>query len=70
MSGAGNSGKILELRRELKNAQEDRQKLLKLHAVVIDCINEAYGEEKVEFVAFRTELTNLLNSMPAAAKQN
>jgi len=70
MSLAGNSGKILELRRELKNAQDDRQKLLKLHSVVIDCINEAYGEEKEAFVAFRTELTNLLNSMSAAVKQN
>lgn len=68
LSVAGNNEKVLELRRELKNARDDRQKLLKLHSAVIEGINEAYGEEKEELVSFRTEVTNLLNSLSASGK--
>jgi HD-GYP domain len=68
MVTAGNSAKIQELRNTLRSAQDDRNKLLKLHSVVTDSINNAFGEEKEELVAFRTELKDLLNSMFATVK--
>ena len=49
------------LRRELRAAMDDRNKLSKLHATVTDSINQAYGEEKEALVKFRQEVKDALN---------
>lgn len=49
------------LRRELRAAMGDRGRLSKLHSVITDSINHAYGEEKAELVKFRQEVKDALN---------
>lgn len=49
------------LRRELRAAMGDRSRLSKLHSVITDSINHAYGEEKAELVKFRQEVKDALN---------
>ena len=39
----------------------DRGKLSQLHAVVMDSINHAYGEERVELLKHKQEIKNALN---------
>lgn len=39
----------------------DRDKLSKLHSVVTESINNAYGEEKEELLSFRLEVKSALN---------
>lgn len=55
------SASILALRRELRSAAGDRNKLSKLHSVVTEAVNNAYGEEKEQLVAFRQEVKDVLN---------
>ncbi len=52
---------ISALRRELRAAMDDRNKLSKLHATVTDSINQAYGEEKEALAKFRQEVRDALN---------
>jgi len=52
---------IQVLRRELRNAIGDRNKLSKLHSVVTESINNTYGEEKEILVKFRQEIKDALN---------
>lgn len=40
---------------------EDRGKLSKLHSVVTEAVNDAYGEEKELLLAFRKEVKDALN---------
>ncbi len=49
------------LRRELRASMGDRGKLSQLHAVVMDSINHAYGEERVELLKLKQEIKNALN---------
>jgi len=53
---------IQALRRQLRASMEDRNKLTKLHSVVTENINQAYGEEKATLVKFRQEVKDALNS--------
>lgn len=39
----------------------DRDKLSRLHSVVTESINNAYGVEKEELLGFRQEVKNALN---------
>lgn len=50
-----------DLRKELRSSSGDRNKLSKLHSLVTEAINNAYGEEKELLVAFRQEVKNALN---------
>jgi len=52
---------IQALRRELRASMGDRGKLSKLHTVVTDSINNAYGEEKEILLKFRQEIKDALN---------
>ncbi len=52
---------IQVLRRELKNSMGDRNMLSKLHSVVTESINNAYGEEKELLLKFRQEVRDELN---------
>jgi hypothetical protein len=52
---------IQALRRELRSSAGDRNKLSKLHSVVTEAVNDAYGEEKEQLVAFRQEVKDALN---------
>lgn len=49
------------LRRELRASMGDRDKLSRLHSVVTDSINSAYGEEKQLLLKFRQEVKDALN---------
>ena len=49
------------LRRELRTSIGDRNKLSKLHSLVTDNINQAYGEEKEALLKFRQEIKDALN---------
>ena len=49
------------LRRELRASMGDRNKLSKLHSVLTDSINNAYGEEKQILLKFRQEVKDALN---------
>lgn len=49
------------LRKELKAAMGDRDKLCKLHSVVTESINNSYGEEKQILLKFRQEVKDVLN---------
>lgn len=53
---------IQALRRELRASMEDRNKMTKLHSVVTENINHAYGEEKATLIKFRQEVKDALNS--------
>ena len=52
---------ILAFRRELRSSMADRSKLSKLHSVVTEAVNNAYGEEKEILLAFRLEVKDALN---------
>jgi len=52
---------ILALRRNLRASMGDRDKLSKLHSVVTEAVNDAYGEEKELLIAFRKEVKDALN---------
>jgi BMFP domain-containing protein YqiC len=52
---------ILAFRRELRASMGDRNKLSKLHSVVTESINNAYGEEKEIYIKFRQEVKDALN---------
>lgn len=52
---------VQALRRELRSAIGDRGKLSKLHTVVTESINNAYGEEKQVLVKLRQEIKDALN---------
>ena len=56
-----NTTSLLVLRRELRTAMGDRDKLSRLHSVVTESINNAYGVEKEELLGFRLEVKNALN---------
>ncbi|NTW98917.1 MAG: hypothetical protein HGB35_03110 [Geobacteraceae bacterium] len=58
---SSHSTSILALRRELRGAMGDRNKLSRLHSIVTEAVNDAYGEEKEQLVAFRQEVKNALN---------
>lgn len=49
------------LRRDLRTSMGDRNKLSRLHAVVTESINNAYGEEKDILIKFRQEVKDALN---------
>ena len=53
---------IHQLRRELRAAADDHDRLSKLHTVVTNLVNhkDAYGEEKQILVEFRQEIRTLL----------
>ena len=54
---------LREFRAELRAAMGDRDKLIKLHTVVTNRINQEdmFGEEKQLIIMFREELRELLN---------
>jgi len=52
---------IPAFRRELRASMGDRSKLSKLHSVVTEAVNSAYGEEKELLLAFRKEVKDALN---------
>ena len=52
---------IQVLRRDLRTSMGDRTKLSRLHAVVTESINNAYGEEKDILLKFRQEVKDALN---------
>jgi len=52
---------LLSLRRELRTSIGDRGKLSKLHSIVTDMLNQAYGEEKEALHKFRQEVKDALN---------
>ena len=52
---------LQELRRELRGSVGDRSRLSKLHSVVTEAVNNAYGEEKELLVSFRQEVKDALN---------
>lgn len=52
---------IQVLRRELRAASGDRNKLSKLHSLVTDSLNQAYGEEREALLVFRQEVKDALN---------
>ena len=54
---------IRELRKQLRSPHADRNKLVKMHSILTDNINSAFGEEKAALVELRTELKNLLKSL-------
>lgn len=49
------------LRKELRASIGDRNKLSKLHSVVTESINNAFGEEKEGLLKFRQEIKDALN---------
>ena len=51
----------MQLRKELRASMGNRDRLSRLHSVVTDSINQAYGEEKAELVKFRQEVRDALN---------
>lgn len=51
----------VSLRRELRASMGDRDRLSRLHSIVTDSINHAYGEEKAELLKFRQEVRDALN---------
>lgn len=52
---------IQVLRRDLKDSMGDRSRLIKLHSVVTESINNTFGEEKEMLVKFRQEVKDSLN---------
>lgn len=52
---------IPAFRRELRSSMGDRSKLSKLHSVVTEAVNNAYGEEKELLLSFRMEVKDALN---------
>lgn len=66
----GGFSSVQDYIRRLRNAGEDRNKLLLLHTEVTEEINHAYGAEKEALMTFRKELKDLLNSLTSAAQHN
>ena len=58
---SSHSTSLPDLRRELRSSAGDRNRLSKLHSIVTEAINNAYGEEKALLVAFRQEVKDALN---------
>jgi len=54
---------VREMKRHIRNAGSDRTKLVSLHSILTDSIQNSYGEEKVALSDLRIELKNLLNSL-------
>ncbi len=54
---------VEEYTKKLRRSAGDRKKLLRLHSEVTDHINEAFGKEKENLIAFRKELKDFLQSM-------
>lgn len=54
---------INELRKQMRNPNADRNKLVKMHSILTDNINSTYGEERAALTELRTELKNLLRSL-------
>ena len=54
---------IRELRKQMRNPKADRNKLVKMHSIITDNINNTYGEERAALTKLRTELKNLLKSL-------
>lgn len=52
---------IQVFRRDLKDSMGDRSRLIKLHSVVTESINNTFGEEKEMLVKFRQEVKDSLN---------
>ena len=49
-----------QLRKELRAAMGDRNRLSRLHSVVTENINRSYGEEKAQLITFRQEIKDAL----------
>lgn len=58
---ASASVSIAYLRKELRASIGDHGKLTKLHAVLTETINSAYGEERQMFSKLRQEVKDALN---------
>jgi HD-GYP domain-containing protein (c-di-GMP phosphodiesterase class II) len=54
---------IRELRIQMRSLKADRNKLVKMHSIITDNINNSFGEERVAFNELRAELKNLLKSL-------
>ncbi|MDR3581165.1 MAG: HD domain-containing phosphohydrolase [Oryzomonas sp.] len=54
---------IRELRNQMRNPKADRNKLIKMHSIITDNINNTFGEERAALTELRTELKNLLKSL-------
>jgi HD-GYP domain-containing protein (c-di-GMP phosphodiesterase class II) len=54
---------IRELRKQMRSPNADRNKLVRMHSILTDNINNAFGEERAALVELRTELKNLLKSL-------
>ncbi len=54
---------IRELRKQMRSPHADRNKLVKMHSIITDNINNTFGEERAALTELRTELKNLLKSL-------
>jgi|GEM_PF-302430 len=54
---------IRELRRQMRNPNVDRNKLVRMHSIITDNINNSFGEERMALTELRTEVKNLLKSL-------
>jgi hypothetical protein len=62
---------IRELRKQMRSPHADRNKLVKMHSIITDNINNTYGEERAALTELRSELKNLLKSLfPEGAAKN
>lgn len=52
---------VQDLGRELRSSMGDREKLSRLHSIVTERVNLAYGEEREELLKIRQEVKNALN---------
>lgn len=52
---------IQDLGRQLRTSMGDREKLSRLHSIVTERVNLAYGEEREELLKLRQEVKNALN---------
>jgi len=60
---------IQELRKQMRNSINDRNKLLQIHSLLTDNIKNTFGDEKTDLISLRAELKDLLNSMHTADRQ-
>jgi len=54
---------IRELRKQIRNPNVDRNKLVRMHSIITDNINNTFGEERMALTELRTEVKNLLKSL-------
>jgi len=54
---------IRELKKQIRSPHTDRNKLVKMHSIITDDINNTFGEERASLVELRMELKNLLKSL-------